>query len=66
MAPIRPLAWEFPYAVGADLEKQKDQKMKKKEERKLKSYQASFMTTSLCDWKLTTRKKLQKTQACRD
>ena len=31
--------------------------------RKLKSHQASFLTTMLCDWKSTTRKKkLQKTQ----
>ena len=30
--------------------------------RKLKSYQASFLTTTLYDWKSTTRKKLQKTQ----
>ena len=29
--------------------------------RKLKSYQASFLTTMLYDWKSTTRKKLQKT-----
>ena len=30
--------------------------------RKLKSYQASFPTTTLYEWKSTTRKKLQKTQ----
>ena len=30
--------------------------------RKLKSYQASFPTTMLYDWKSTTRKNLQKTQ----
>ena len=30
--------------------------------RKLKSYQASFPTTTLYDWKSTTRKNLQKTQ----
>ena len=29
--------------------------------RKWKSYQASFPTTALYDWKSTTRKKLQKT-----
>ena len=28
--------------------------------RKLKSYQASFLTTTLYDWKSTTRKQLQK------
>ena len=33
--------------------------------RKLKSYQASFPTTTLYDWKSTTRKKLQKTQTWR-
>ena len=33
---------------------------------KLKSYQASFLTTMLYDWKSTTRKKLQKTQTCGD
>ena len=32
--------------------------------RKLKSYQASFLTTMLYDWKSTTREKLQKTQTC--
>ena len=30
--------------------------------RKLKSYQASFPTTTLYDWTSTTRKKLQKTR----
>ena len=34
--------------------------------RKLKSYQASFPTTMLYDWKSTTRKKLQKTQIRED
>ena len=34
--------------------------------RKLKSYQASFSTTLLYDWKSTTRKNLQKTQTCGD
>ena len=29
-APIRPLAWEFPYAMGAALKRQKDKKRKKK------------------------------------
>ena len=32
-APIRPLAWEPPYAMGAALKKAKRQKKKKKEER---------------------------------
>ena len=30
IAPIRPLAWESPYAVGAALEKEKRQKIKNK------------------------------------
>ena len=30
IAPIRPLAWEPPYATGAALKRQKDQKKKKK------------------------------------
>ena len=30
VAPIRPLAWEPPYAVGAALDRQKDQKQNKK------------------------------------
>ena len=30
-APIRPLAWDSPYAAGAALEKQKDKQKKKKE-----------------------------------
>ena len=33
IAPIRPLAWEPPYATGAALEKAKRQKKKKKKER---------------------------------
>ena len=33
-APIRPLAWEPPYAVGAALEKVKRQKKKKKKKKK--------------------------------
>ena len=28
IAPIRPLAWEPPYAVGADLKKKKSKKLK--------------------------------------
>jgi len=34
IAPIRPLAWEPPYAVGAALEKAKKKKKKKKKESK--------------------------------
>ena len=30
--------------------------------KELKSYQASFLTTTLYDWKSTTRKKLKKTR----
>ena len=30
IAPIRPLAWEPPYAMGAALKRQKDKKKKKK------------------------------------
>ena len=33
-APIRPLAWEPPYTVGAALEKTKRQKKKKRRKRK--------------------------------
>ena len=35
--PIRPLAWEPPYAVGAVLEKAKRQKKKKKKKKKEKA-----------------------------
>ena len=35
-APIRPLAWEPPYAMGAALEKYKKTKKKKKKKRKEK------------------------------
>ena len=35
-APIRPLAWEPPYAMAAAQEKAKSQKKKKKKERKKK------------------------------
>ena len=38
-APIRPLAWEPPYAAGADLEKAKRQKDKKKK----------IVRTSMCN-----------------
>ena len=34
-APIRPLAWEPPYAIGAALEKAKRQKKKKKKDSRL-------------------------------
>ena len=34
MAPIRPLAWKSPYAVGAALEKGKKTKKKKKKKKK--------------------------------
>ena len=34
-APIRPLAWEPPYAMGATLEKTKRQKDKKKKKKRL-------------------------------
>ena len=34
VAPIRPLAWEPPYAVGMTLKRQKDQKKRKKEKEK--------------------------------
>ena len=30
VAPIQPLAWELPYAMGVDLKKQKKKKKKKK------------------------------------
>ena len=33
-APVRPLAWEPPYAVGVALEKAKSQKKKKKKKKK--------------------------------
>ena len=32
VAPIGPLAWEPPYAVGAAVKRQKDEKKKKEEE----------------------------------
>ena len=35
-APIRPLAWELPYAAGAALEKEKKKTKKKKKEKKSK------------------------------
>ena len=34
-APIRPLAWEPPYAAGAALEKAKRQKKKKKKKKRM-------------------------------
>ena len=37
-APIRPLAWEPPDAVGAALERQKKKKKKKKREREIFCY----------------------------
>ena len=38
-APIRPLAWEFPYAEGVAVEKAKRPKKKKKKKRKKKNFQ---------------------------
>ena len=35
IAPIRPLDWESPYAMGAALEKAKRQKKRKKEKEKV-------------------------------
>ena len=37
MAPIRPLAWESPYAMGVALEKAKRQKNKNKKIKKLEN-----------------------------
>ena len=34
VAPIRPLVWELPYAVGAALKKQKKKKKRKKKKKK--------------------------------
>ena len=40
-APIRPLAWELPYAVGAASEKAKRQKKKKKKKKRKKKKEMS-------------------------
>ena len=45
-APIRPLAWEPPYAVGAALEK--DKKKKKKKLKKLGSLNLSLSLSGMC------------------
>ena len=37
VAPIRPLAWELPYAAGVALKSKKKKKKKRKKERKKKS-----------------------------
>ena len=42
VAPIRPLAWEPPYVVGAALERQKDKKKKKKKIKENESQGGSF------------------------
>ena len=38
VAPIRPLAWEFPYATGAALKRQKRPKKKKKRKKEKKKW----------------------------
>ena len=37
-APVQPLAWELPYAMGAALKRQKDKKKKKKNKVKRKGF----------------------------
>ena len=44
-APIRPLAWEPPYATGAALEKAKDKKTKKRKKKKKPYYQIKLPFT---------------------
>ena len=50
-APIRPLAWEPPYAVGAALEMAKRQK-KKQQQRKKLPYCTSTILQQKTSWKL--------------
>ena len=50
LALIRPLAWEPPYAVGAALKRQKDQKKKKINLRSAHPMKISFRSK----WKLKT------------
>ena len=45
-APIRPLAWEHPFAAGAALEKAKDKKKKKKRKEKEKEKKRNNHTAS--------------------
>ena len=40
-APIRPLVWELPYAVGVALKKAKKKKKKKKKKRKRNSWKCA-------------------------
>ena len=47
-APIRPLAWEPPYATGAALKKQDKRQKKKKKERKIYVYLCIFISLSIC------------------
>ena len=41
VAPIRPLVWELPFAVGAALKKQKKKEKKKKKEKEKEIQSAS-------------------------
>ena len=42
VAPIRPLAWEFAYAVGADLKKRKKEKESREGDRSCYGYRISL------------------------
>ena len=44
MAPIRPLAWELPYATGAALKKDQKKKKKKEKERKKETFPENSYT----------------------
>ena len=48
IAPIRPLAWEFPYAVGAALKRQKTKQNKKTKLVYLPLSQAATQKFHLC------------------
>ena len=54
VAPIRPLAWEFPYAVGAALKRRR----KKTESKKLKLLLFSYDITAYLEKSRETTEKL--------
>ena len=59
-APVRPLAWELPYAMGVTLNRQKKKKKKKKKRKKEKERKKSTISNSCCpqyiskDWQMET------------
>ena len=50
IAPMRPLAWEFPYAMGAALKRKKKKREKKRKERKKTLFHLFQSFLIFCFW----------------